>query len=77
MGKKMIDKTIKIDLTKMPKSILEEIKELERLNDIEDWFSYDLKFYELESNSKGYVIRKQISESDYKKLMIKYGGYYD
>ena len=71
----MIEEDIFIDLTKLPESVLEEIKELEILNEKEDWFSYDLKYDELETNSKGYMLSGIISESDYYKIQRKYGGY--
>lgn len=73
----MIDENIEIDLSLLPKSVVEEIKELERFHEKKDWFFYDLKFDELENDAKGYVINKKISESLYKKLLAKYGGLYD
>lgn len=73
----MIDKNIEIDLSVLPKSVVEEIKELEILHEKKDWFLYDLRFDELENHAKGYVISKKISESIYKKILAKYGGLYD
>lgn len=74
---KMIDESIEIDVSLLPKSVQEEIHDLEILNEKEDWFSYDLKFYELESNAKGYIFNGQISEEIYTKLLEKYGRLYD
>ena len=73
----IIDRDIKIDVSILPKSVQEEIKELERLHEEKDWFNYDLKFDELEMNAKRYVIRGTMSDSLYKKLLEKYGGLYD
>ena len=73
----IIDRNIKIDVSILPKSVQEEIKELERLHEEKDWFNYDLKFDELEMNAKRYVIRGTMSDSLYKKLLEKYGGLYD
>ena len=52
----IIDRDIKIDVSILPKSVQEEIKELERLHEEKDWFNYDLKFDELEMRAKGFVI---------------------
>ncbi len=73
----IIDRDIKIDVSILPKSVQEEIKELERLHEEKDWFNYDFKFDELEMNAKRYVIRGTMSDSLYKKLLEKYGGLYD
>ena len=64
----IIDRDIKIDVSILPKSVQEEIKELERLHEEKDWFNYDFKFDELEMNAKRYVIRGTMSDSLYKKL---------
>ena len=73
----IIDRNIKIDLSILPKPIVELIDDLERLHKQKDWFNYDLKFDELEMRAKGYVIRNEISESVYKKILEKYGRLYD
>lgn len=75
--KEIIDKSIEIDLSLLPKSVKEEIEELEALHEKKDWFFYDLKFDELENHAKGYVVTKKIPESLYKKILAKYGGIYD
>lgn len=75
--REIINEEIEIDLTILPKSVLEEIKELEKLHEKRDWFLYDLKFDELENHAKGYVVTKKISEGLYKKIIAKYGGIYD
>ncbi len=74
---KMIDESIELDITNFPKSVKEEIKELEKLNENEDWFSYDLKFDELEMNAKSYLLSGVISEYEFKKILEKYGRLYD
>ncbi len=73
----IIDRNIKIDLAILPKPIVQLIDTLEELHKQKDWFNYDLKFDELEMRAKGYVIRNEISESVYKKILEKYGGLYD
>ena len=73
----MIDRSIEIDLSKLPKDVLEEIEELEKFHKERDWFFYDLKFDELEMNAKKYVINGTMSETLYKKILAKYGGLYD
>lgn len=75
--REIIDPKIEIDLSMLPKSVVEEIKELEELHKKRDWFLYDLKFDELENHSKGYVVTKKIPEWLYKKILAKYGGMYD
>ena len=74
---KMIDESIKIDISVLPVSVQDIIHELEILNEKEDWFSYDLKFYELESHAKIYIFDGKISEKTYTKLLEKYGRLYD
>ena len=73
----IIDRNIKIDLSILPKPIVELIDDLEKLHKQKDWFNYDLKFDELEMPAKGYVIRNEISDSIYKRILKKYGGLYD
>ena len=75
--KKMIEEDIILDISKFPNSVIEKIKELEKLNEIEDWFLYDLKYEALETDAKGYMISGIISESDFYKIQRKYGGYID
>ncbi len=74
---KLIDKDINFDYSKMPKSVVEEIKELEKFNETGDWFMYDMKFDELEVNAKGYMLAGVITESDFYKIEMKYGRLYD
>lgn len=73
----MIEEDIILDISKFPNSVIEKIKELEKLNEIEDWFLYDLKYEALETDAKGYMISGIISESDFYKIQRKYGGYID
>ena len=73
----IIDRNIKIDLAILPKPIVQLIDTLEELHKQKDWFNYDLKFDELEMRAKGFVIRNEISDSVYKKILEKYGGLYD
>lgn len=75
--REMIDRSIEIDLSKLPKSVVEEINDLEKYHAQRDWFFYDLKFDEMENHAKSYVINGQMSESTYKKLLAKYYGMYD
>lgn len=72
-----IDRNIQLDLSTLPKSVVELIEELERLNKEKDWFFYDIKFDELEIHAKAYVRHNKMSESTYKKILAKYGGLYD
>lgn len=71
----IIDRNIKIDLFMLLKPVTELIDTLEELHKQKDWFNYDLD--ELEMRAKGYVLRNEISESTYKRLLEKYGGLYD
>ena len=73
----MINRDIKIDLTELPKPVIEIIDELEEIHKERDWLMYDLKSDELEIRAKTFVINKKLKESTYKRLLEKYGGLYD
>ncbi len=73
----MIDESIEIDVSKLPRIVREEIKDLEKFHKDRDWLSYDLKFDELEAVAKSCILCGDITETTYKKLLAKYGGLYD
>lgn len=75
--KPLYDHSIEYDYNKLPKSLIEIIKELEKYDKDGDWFNYDIKFPMLDVEAKSYLINGVISEYDYKTLLEKYGGLYD
>lgn len=75
--KPLYDYSIKYDISHLPIDLQEIVKELEELDVVGDWFSYDLKFPELDITAKSYWRINIISEYDYKTLLKKYGGIYD
>lgn len=75
--KPLYDYNIEYDITKLPRDLQEIIKELEVFDKDGDWFSYDMKFPELDINAKSYWRIGKITEYDYKTLLKKYGGIYD
>lgn len=74
---KLINDSIVFDYSTLPKYLIDSIKELEKYNEIGDWFNYDLKFDELEITAKSSLLHRQISESVYDTILKKYGGLYD
>ncbi len=72
--KPLFDRSIKFDISHLPKDIIELIKLLEEYDKVGDWFNYDIKFDELEITAKSYVISNTISESDYNTILYKYGS---
>ena len=75
--KPLYDYNIEYDITHLPKILQDIIIELEKFDKDGDWFSYDMKFPELDINAKSYWRNKVITEYDYKTLLKKYGGIYD
>ena len=75
--KSFIDNSIEIDINNLPKELQEIIMALEEYDKKGDWFNYDFKFDELEVDSRSMLIHNMICESDYKKILEKYGGLYD
>ena len=61
----------------MPAPLKEIISELEFFDKNGDWFSYDIKFPELDIDAKSYWRSGRITEYDYKTILKKYGGIYD
>ena len=75
--KPLYDYNIEYDYSHLPESLKEIIKELEGFDKIGDWFSYDMKFPELDIDAKSYWRNGKITEYDYKTLLKKYGWIYD
>ena len=75
--KPLYDYSIEYDYNHLPDYLKEIIAELEAFDRVGDWFSYDMKFPELDINAKSYWRNKVITEYDYKTLLKKYGGIYD
>jgi len=75
--KPLYDYNIKYDYSHLPEPLKEIIAELESFDKVGDWFSYDMKFPELDIDAKSYWRSGRISEYDYKTLLKKYGGIYD
>ncbi len=59
--REIIDESIEVDVSILPKALRELIEELEVLHKKRDWFFYDLKFDELENRAKSYIINRQLS----------------
>lgn len=75
--KPLYDYSINYDVSHLPNELKEIIKELESYDKIGDWFSYDMKFPQLDIIAKSYWSNNIITEYDYKTLLKKYGGIYD
>ena len=75
--KPLYDYSINYDVSHLPNELKEIIKELESYDKIGDWFSYDMKFPQLDIIAKSYWRNNIITEYDYKTLLKKYGGIYD
>ena len=76
-NKPLYDYSINYDVSHLPNELKEIIKELESYDKIGDWFSYDMKFPQLDIIAKSYWRNSIITEYDYKTLLKKYGGIYD
>ncbi len=68
---------IEYDTSHLPSYLQEQIKNLEKYDEEDDWISYDMLFYALEGQLKNYLLNKRISEYDFKIIMRKYGRYVD
>lgn len=75
--KPLYDYNIEYDYSHLPDTLKEIIAELESFDKDGDWFSYDMKFPELDINAKSYWRNNKNTENDYKTLLKKYGGIYD
>ncbi len=75
--KPLYDYSIEYDYSHLPDTLKEIIEELESYDKDGDWFSYDMKFPELDIDAKSYWRSGRITEYDYKTLLKKYGGIYD
>ena len=68
------DESVKIDESKLPNLLKEDIKKLKELDNEEDDIQYIYALDDLESNAKSYVLVNKIDTNTFKKLMRKYGG---
>lgn len=75
--KPLYDYDIVYDYSHLPNTLKNIIYELEKFDKDGDWFSYDMKFPELDVTAKTYWRNKIITEYDYKTILKKYGGIYD
>lgn len=75
--KPLYDYSIEYDYSHLPNSLIEIISILESFDKTGDWFSYDMKFPELDIEAKSYWRDGVITEYDYKTILKKYGGIYD
>lgn len=73
----LYDYSIEIDTSNFPKVLKDEIIELEKYDKTRDWLNYDYHFDILEVEAKGCLRHNRITESEFKKLMRKYGWYCD
>lgn len=77
LNNKLIDESIVIDKSKFDKFILELIQILEKYDSEGDDLNYNLYYPRLEMFVKYMLSKNEISESDYNKILRKYGGYSD
>lgn len=75
--KPLYDYDIEYDYSHLPNALKNIIYELEKFDKDGDWFSYDMKFPELDVTAKAYWRNRIITEYDYKTILKKYGGIYD
>ena len=68
------DESVKINESKLPNLLKEDIKKLKELDNEEDDIQYIYALDDLESNAKSYVLVNKIDTNTFKKLMRKYGG---
>ena len=69
--KPLYDYSIEYDYSHLPENLKEIIHELEEFDKVGDWFSYDMKFPELDIDAKSYWRIGKITEYDYKTLLKK------
>lgn len=72
----MIDHSIEIDKTALPKEMQGLIEELEGYDRDGNWIAYDNIGESLESDAKEYLIRGFITEQQFSILLKKYRGLY-
>ncbi len=75
--KPLYDYNIDYDYSHLPRRLRELIIELEGYDKDGDWFSYDMKFSQLDIDAKSCWRNGVITEYDYKTILKKYGGIYD
>ena len=71
---KLIDHTVELDVSKLPKLFQNTIADLEKLDAEGDWVVYDNYAGGLESFAKSAVSAGAITESQYNKIIKKYRG---
>ena len=71
---KMIDKTIKLDITSLPKLLQNTINEMEEYEKKGEWIMYDGLSEGLESFAKSALLENKISGSQYDLILKKYRG---
>lgn len=71
---KMIDKTIKLDITGLPKLLQNTINEMEEYEKKGEWIMYDGLSEGLESFAKSALLENKISGSQYDLILKKYRG---
>ena len=71
---KMIDKTIKLDITSLPKLLQNTINEMEEYEKKGEWIMYDGLSEGLESFAKSALLENKIYGSQYDLILKKYRG---
>lgn len=69
----MIDHTVEIDTSTLPKSVQNIIKDLEKYDAEDNWEMYDGLSEGLESFAKSALLENKISSSQYDLILKKYG----
>ena len=70
----MIDEKIVINLSRLPRLIVDCIEKLEYYNKINDDIMYYSTLELLETTAKSYILNTKLSKEDYSAILKKYGG---
>ena len=70
----MIDEKIVINLSRLPRLIVDCIEKLEYYNKINDDIMYYSTLDLLETTAKSYILNNKLSKEDYSAILKKYGG---
>lgn len=70
----MIDEKIVINLSRLPRLIVDCIEKLEYYNKINDDIMYYSTLELLETTAKSYILNNKLSKEDYSAILKKYGG---
>ena len=70
----MIDEKIVINLSRLPRLIVDCIEKLEYYNKINDDIMYYSTLELLETTAKSYILNNKLGKEDYSAILKKYGG---